>query len=43
MIQGFGAVAPELDSLPGAGAQMKNQKEPDLSSKFRPGAGAMVI
>ena len=35
------AVEPELDILPGAGAQMK--KEPELSLKFRSGAGAMAI
>jgi len=34
-------VEPELDILPGAGAQMK--KEPELSLKFRSGAGAMAI
>jgi len=42
MIQGYGAGAraPELGILlaPGAGAQVKNQKEPELSLKFRTGA-----
>ena len=43
LIQGYGAGAPELVILPGAGVQSKNQKEPDLSSKFRTGAGVMAI
>ena len=36
---------PELGILPGVGAQIKNQKEPqpELSSKFRTGAGSMAI
>jgi len=33
---------PELGILSGAGAQIKNQK-PELSLKFRTGAGAMNI
>jgi len=42
---GCEAGAPELGILPGAGAQIKNQKqpEPELSLKFRTGAGAMAI
>jgi len=32
----------ELGLLPGAGAQIKNQ-EPELSLKFRTGAGAKAI
>jgi len=43
IIQGSGAGAPELGILPGAGSQIKNQKEPDLSLKFRTGAAAMAI
>ena len=43
IIQGYGAGGPELDILPGAGAQIKNQKEPKPSLKFRTGAGAMAI
>jgi len=43
IIQGDGAGASELDNLPGpgAGTQIKNQ-EPELSLKFRNGAGAMA-
>jgi len=37
-----GAGTPVLDTLPGAGAQIKNQ-EPELSLKLRTGAGAMAI
>ena len=37
------AGGPELDILPGAGAQINNQKEPQLSLKCRTGAWAMVI
>jgi len=40
-VQGCGAL--ELGILPGAGAQIKNQKESELSLKFRTGAGAMAI
>jgi len=29
IIQAYGVGAPELGVLPGAGAQFKNQKEPD--------------
>jgi len=45
IIQGYRAEIPGLGILPGAGAgaQIKNQKEPELSLKFRTGAGAMVI
>jgi len=43
LIQGCGAGAPELGILPGAGAQIKNQKDPELSSKFRTGAEAMAV
>jgi len=46
IIQGYGveAGAPELGILPGpgAGTQIKNQ-EPELSLKFRTGAGATAI
>ena len=41
-VQGYGAGAPELGILPGAGAQIKNQ-EPELSLKFGTGAGTMAI
>jgi len=34
--------APELSILPGAGDRIKNQ-EPELSLKFRTGAGAMAF
>jgi len=43
IIQSYEARVLELGILPGAGAQMKNQKEPELSLKFRTGAGAMAI
>jgi len=43
VIQGYGAGVPVLRILPGAGVQHKNQKEPELSLKFRTGAGAMAI
>jgi len=43
IIQGYGAGAPELGILPGAGAQSKNQKEPEFSLKVRTGAGVMAI
>jgi len=41
-IQGYGAEAPKLGILLGAGAQIKNQKL-ELSLKFRIGAGDMAI
>ena len=41
--QGCGAEATELGILPGAGAQIKNQKEPELSIKFKTGAIATDI
>ena len=31
IIQAYGVGAPELGILPGAGAQIKNQKEPEFS------------
>jgi len=40
--QGCHAVAPELGILLGAGARIKNQ-EPELSLKFRAGAGDMAF
>jgi len=42
---GPGPRAPVLGILPGtgAGSHIKNQKEPELSLKFRTGAGAMAI
>ena len=45
IIQDYGAGAPELGILPGAGTQIKNEKdpEPELSLKFRTGAKAMAI
>ena len=45
IIQAYGVGAPELAILPGAGAQIKNQQEPDpeFSWKFRTGAGVMAI
>ena len=36
-------IAAELGILPGAGAQIKNQKEPELSLKFRTEAGVLAI
>jgi len=42
ILQGCEAATPELGILPGAGAQIENQ-EPELSLKFRTGAGAMAI
>jgi len=43
--QCYRARAPELGISPGAGAQIKIQKEPEqeLSLKFRTKAGAMAI
>jgi len=38
-----GAGAPELGILPGAGAQIKNDEEPELSLKFRTRARATAI
>jgi len=45
IIQDYGAGAPELGIFPGAGTQIKNEKdsEPEPSLKFRTGAGAVVI
>jgi len=45
VIKDYGAGAPGLGILPraGAGAQIKNQKEPELSLKFRTRAGATAI
>jgi len=43
IIQGYAAGAQELGILPGARVQNKNQKEPELSLKFRTGSGAMAI
>jgi len=45
IIQVYGVGAPELGISPGAGAQIKNQKEPDPESswKFRTEAGVMAI
>ena len=45
IIQAYGVGAPELAILPGAGAQIKNQQEPDpeFSWKFRTGAGVVAI
>jgi len=40
LIQGYGAGAPELGILPGAGAQI-NSQEPELSLEFRTGAMAI--
>jgi len=42
-IQGYGAGASDLGILHGAGVQNKNQKEPELSLKFRTGVGAVAI
>jgi len=42
IIQGCGVRAPEQGILPIVGAQIENQ-EPELSLKFRTGAGATVI
>jgi len=44
--QGCGAGAPKLGIFPGTGDQIKNQETepgPELSLKFRTGAGAMAI
>ena len=45
IIQVYGVGAPELGTLPGAGVQIKNQKEPDpeFSWKFRTRAGVIAI
>jgi len=45
IIKGYGVGAPELGILPGAGAgtQIKNDKEPEFSLKFRTRAGATAI
>jgi len=45
IIQDYWAGAPELGIFPGAGTQIKNEKdsEPEPSLKFRTGAGAVII
>jgi len=43
IIQGYGAGPPELGIFPGTGAQIKNQKEQELSLKFRTGARSIAI
>jgi len=43
IILGYGVGAWELGILPGAGAQIKNQKDPELNLKFRTRAEALAV
>jgi len=41
IIESYGAGATEMGTLPGAGSQIKYQKKPELSLKFRTRATAI--